>query len=115
MLGFALAAGAFLAVTGAITPLSAVLRFTVAAFGADMTISPSWVYCADIAGRSAGSVSGSMNMLGNLGYFVSANAFPYLQGLIGSASAYFFVATALNLVGMWCWFGMRSVEREEHA
>ncbi len=115
MLGFALAAGAVFAVTRSTTPLTAVLCFTLAAFGADMTISPSWVYCADVAGRSAGSVSGSMNMLGNLGSFVSANAFPYLQGLTGSASAYFFTAGALNLMGMWCWFRMRSVERESHA
>ena len=112
MLGFALAAGAVLAVTRATTPLTAVLCFTVAAFGADMTISPSWVYCADVAGRSAGGVSGSMNMLGNFGSFASANAFPYLQGLTGSASAYFFTAGALNLLGLWRWFHMRSVERE---
>jgi len=99
----------------AATPGAAVLSFALAAFGADMTISPSWVFCADIAGPNAGSVSGSMNMLGNLGAFVSANAFPYLQGLTGSASAYFFAAAALNLVGVWCWIGMKSVERESKA
>ncbi len=111
MLGFALATAGVLAVTRATTPGIAVLCFTLAAFGADMTISPSWVYCADIAGKNAGSVSGSMNMLGNFGSFVSANAFPYLQGLTGSVSTYFFAAAALNLVGMWCWFRMRSVHQ----
>jgi ACS family glucarate transporter-like MFS transporter len=112
ILGFALAALGVLAVTRAATPGVAVLCFTLAAFGADMTISPSWVFCADIAGRNAGSVSGAMNMLGNFGSFVSANAFPYLQGLTGSASTYFLAAAALNLTGIWCWFRMQSVDQE---
>jgi ACS family glucarate transporter-like MFS transporter len=110
MLGFAVAAGGVLAVTRAETPGMAVLCFTLAAFGADMTISPSWVFCADVAGKSAGSVSGSMNMFGNLGSFVSANAFPYLRGLTGTASAYFVVAAALNLIGVCCWFAMKPAE-----
>ena len=112
MAGFALATLGVLAVTRAATPGAAVLAFTLAAFGADMTISPSWVFCADIAGKNAGSVSGSMNMVGNIGSFVSANAFPYLQGATGSASAYFFTAGLLNLAGLWCWYRMRSVEME---
>ena len=110
MLGFALATAGVLAVTRAATPLAAVISFTLAAFGADMTISPSWVFCADVAGKNSGSVSGSMNMLGNIGSFVSANAFPYLHGLTGSASAYFVVAALLNLAAIFCWFRMRSVE-----
>jgi len=112
MLGFALAAAGVLAVTRAATPGAAALCFTLAAFGADMTISPSWVFCADVAVKNAGSVSGSMNMLGNFGSFVSANAFPYLQGLTGSVSSYFFAAAALNLLGIFCWLDMRSVEPE---
>jgi ACS family glucarate transporter-like MFS transporter len=112
MIGFALAAAGVLAVTQASTPGAAVLAFTMAAFGADMTISPSWVFCADIAGKNAGSVSGSMNMLGNIGSFVSANAFPYLQAATGSASAYFFSAAVLNVAGIWCWSRMRSLDRE---
>lgn len=112
IIGFALAAIGVLAVTRAATPAGAVLCFTLAAFGADMTISPSWVYCADIAGKNVGSVSGSMNMLGNFGSFVSANAFPYLQRATGSASTYFYAAAALNIIGIACWFRMRSVEQE---
>jgi len=112
MFGFAVAAAGVLGITQASTAGLAVLCFTLAAFGADMTISPSWVYCADIAGKDTGGVSGAMNMVGDLGSFVSANAFPYLQGLTGSASAYFFTAAALNLVGVLCWSRMRSLKRE---
>ena len=112
MTGFAAAALALLALTRADSPLSAIVCFTVAAFGADLTISPSWVFCADVSGPRAGSLSGAMNMLGNLGAFVSANAFPFLHGLTGSASAYFVVAALLNSCAAFCWFHMKSKELE---
>jgi len=111
--GFGLAAGGVLAVSGMETPLGAVLAFTAATFGADMTISPSWSYCADVAGKSAGSVSAAMNMVGNLGAFVSANAFPWLLAWTGSARAYFLVAAILNVTAMVCWVRMRSVSTQD--
>lgn len=83
ILGFALATIGVHSVTQMANPATAVACFTLAAFGADMTIRPSWVYCADITGQNTGGVSGSTNMLGNFGSFVSANAFPYLYGLTG--------------------------------
>jgi ACS family glucarate transporter-like MFS transporter len=112
ILGFTLATIGVLAVTRMTTPGAAVACFTLAAFGSDMTISPSWVYCSDIAGQNTGGVSGSMNMLGNFGSFVSANAFPYLFALTGSASTYFIAAAALNAIGALCWFRMRSLDWE---
>ncbi|MDX2151944.1 MAG: MFS transporter [Bryobacteraceae bacterium] len=110
--GFALAAAGVTALTAADTAWAAAACFTVAAFGADMTISPSWVFCADVAGKNAGSVSGSMNMLGNFGSFVSANAFPMMERAAGSAAPYFWLAGLLNAVGILCWLGMNSVDRE---
>jgi ACS family glucarate transporter-like MFS transporter len=75
-----------------------------------MTVSPSWVFCSDIAGANAGSVSGAMNMIGNLGSFVSANAFPFLFGLTGSAATYFEVTAFMNLTAIFCWLLMKSPE-----
>lgn len=111
--GFALAAAGMVAVTGADSPGSAVAWFTLAVFGADMTISPSWVFCADVAGKDTGRVSGAMNMLGNVGSFASANAFPYLERVTGSASAYFLTAAVLNVIAIVCWFNMRSIEEHK--
>ncbi len=107
MLGFILAAGAIWAVGFMESAAAAVACFAVATFGADMTISPSWAYCLDIGGRNSGAVSGSMNMVGNFGSFVSANAFPFLFGLTGSALAYFLIAGLLNAVSVGCWYFMR--------
>lgn len=110
MAGLVLSCAGLLALTQASTPFSAVAYFTAATFGTEMTISPSWVYCMDIGGRRSGAVSAAMNMVGNIGSFVSANAFPHLYAMTGSAAAYFWVAAALNAAGVLCWWRMRSVE-----
>jgi ACS family glucarate transporter-like MFS transporter len=115
ILGFGISTIGLLALTQASTPFDAAVCFTLAEFGSDMTVSPSWVFCADIAGRNAGAVSAAMNMIGNLGAFVSANAFPILAAATGSAAAYFFCAAALNAVAILCWLGMRSVRGVELA
>ena len=107
IIGFLLAAGGIFAVSLAAHPMAAMAGFAVATFGVEVTISPSWAYCMDIGGKSSGSISGAMNMVGNVGAFASANAFPYLYGLTGSAGAYFSIAAALNLAAMVCWFQMR--------
>jgi len=101
--GFALSAAAVAAAghMPAVTP--AVLCFAVATFGADLTLCPSWTSCMDIAGKRTGTLSGAMNMAGNIGSFVSSIAFPYLLNLTSSATTYFYLAAALNLVAVACW------------
>lgn len=108
VIGFVLAAASLVVGSGAETAWEAVAWFTLATFGVDMTIAPSWSYCADVAGKQAGSVSASMNMIGNLGSFLSANAFPWLIAWTGSAKAYFLVAAVLNIGAAWLWLGMKS-------
>ncbi len=75
--------------SGAATVQAAVAAFGVAAFGAEMTISPSWAFCLDYGQQRSGVMTGTMNMAGNIGSFVSANAFPALAGANGVATAYF--------------------------
>ncbi len=107
IVGFLLATGAVLALSIAETATAAVTAFALAAFGVEMTISPSWAYCLDIGGKNSGAVSASMNMVGNFGGFVSANAFPQLQRLTGSSAAYFRAAAFLNILAILCWLRMR--------
>ncbi len=106
MLGFALAAGGLL-VSVFMDPIGdKVLWLTVAIFGADMTISPSWAACVDVGRRHAGAVSGTMNMAGNLGSFVTGLAFPYLLAWTGNVSVFFFTAAALNLLAVGAWLAI---------
>lgn len=109
MSGFLLSIVGLLWIRAAPDATAAALGFMVAAFGAELTISPSWAYCIDWGGARSGAVTGSMNMVGNLGSFVSANAFPLLQGLPGVSDAYFLAAALLNLIAAALWFRMREV------
>jgi len=110
MSGFLLGACGVLAVALSGSPAVAVAGFAVAIFGVEMTISPSWAYCMDIGGRNSGTLGGAMNMSGNIGAVVSANAFPYLQQFTGSAAAYFTLAALLNLGAVGCWMRMKPKE-----
>ncbi|RLD94860.1 MAG: MFS transporter [Bacteroidetes bacterium] len=85
----------------------AVIFISIAIFGADMTLSPSWSACVDIGKEHSGTVSGTMNMAGNLGSFFTALAFPYLVSMTGSGTPFFFVAAALNLLAIVMWLAIK--------
>jgi ACS family glucarate transporter-like MFS transporter len=112
--GFLLSACAVLAVTQAGSALEAEFWFCLSTFGCEMTISPSWAYCIDMGKAASGVVSASMNMAGNLGAFVSANAFPLLQHLAGNSSAFFKTAAFLDAVAIFCWFWMQPEKRSRN-
>lgn len=103
IVGFALAAVGLVVSAFMATPLMAVVWLSLAVFGADMTLSPSWSTCNDTGEEHSGAVSGTMNMAGNLGSFTTALAFPYLSGWTGSVLPFFFVGGALNLVAIALW------------
>jgi ACS family glucarate transporter-like MFS transporter len=101
--GFVLASFGILSSLAFQTPLPAVLCLTLAIFGSDMTLPPSWAFCIDIGRSNAGAVSGTMNMAGNIGSFVTGLAFPYLLAMTGSTTPFFVVGAALNLTAAWLW------------
>jgi ACS family glucarate transporter-like MFS transporter len=81
-----------------------VFCFGLATFGVDMTLSPSWAFCNDIGGANSGAVSGSMNMVGNIGAALSAIIFPLLLNEeTGSANTFFMLAAGLNFVAIVAW------------
>jgi ACS family glucarate transporter-like MFS transporter len=104
MLGFSLAAIGLLGSLQFDDPVFAVLFLSIAIFGADMTLPPSWAFCIDIGRSHAGAVSGTMNMAGNLGSFVTSLAFPYLLVITGSTNLFFLVGAALNILAVLLWW-----------
>jgi MFS transporter, ACS family, glucarate transporter len=95
------------------TPIYAVAAIGIASFFNDLTMPGAWTACMDIGGKFTGTVSGAMNMMGNLGGFVS----PIVIGFIldwtrdpvtrantplGFELA-FYVTGVLYLVGAVCW------------
>lgn len=107
ILGFALATLGFGAFVFMRNPYAAVVLLTVAIFGADMTLSPSWSTCIDIGRKHSGAVSGTMNMAGNIGSVVTSLAFPYLKAWTGSETPYFVVAAGLNVLAIGAWLLIR--------
>lgn len=117
IIGFSLATLGVIAMTQAPSDLGKVLFLTLAIFGADMTLSPSWAFCIDIGNENAGAVSGTMNMAGNLGAFTSILAFGYLaDSLINNGvdprlalagnDAFFFICAGLSFFAIVAWLFM---------
>jgi MFS family permease len=82
----------------------AMVAMGMASFCNDLAMPPSWASCMDIGGKYAGTLSGSMNMMGNLagfaapvvgGYILNNNPANYANLLYLSAGVYF--------IGMLCW------------
>lgn len=88
-----------------VTP--AIILISIAVFGADMTLSPSWSVCVDVGKQFSGAVSGTMNMAGNIGSFLTALAFPYLLELTGSEVPFFYLAAGLNLLAIVLWMRVK--------
>ena len=105
--GFVLAAAGLLGSLAADDMYAKVSCLTLAVFGADMTLPPSWAFCIDIGRSHAGTVSGTMNMAGNIGSFVTSLAFPYLLIWTGSPSPFFVVGATLNAGAAILWMGAR--------
>ena len=102
-----LAACFFLVVTiHAHTAVWAVISLALASFSNDVTIPPAWAACMDISGRHAGTVSGSMNMMGNLATFVA----PAMGGWLihdfmnrAGYNSFLWVMAGAYVVGAACW------------
>jgi MFS family permease len=99
-LGMACAAACFLAPARVIDhPGLVMLAMGAASFFGDLTMPCSWGACMDVGGKFAGTYSGSMNMMGNLGGAVSPVAvawmvkhFNYQLAFDVSAGVYFLAA-----------------------
>lgn len=104
--GFFLSAIGMIMVTQVNTPGLSVVFMTLAVFGADMTLSPSWAFCIDIGKEDAGFVSGTMNMAGNLGAFVTIIAFPYLFKWTNKYEPFFIICALLSILAIIMWFSL---------
>ncbi len=86
------------------SPLAAMIAMGLASFCNDLVMPPAWAACMDIGGKYAGTVAGSMNMMGNLAGFAA----PVLGGLIlqqtgGNWNLFLYIMAGTYLVGTLCW------------
>lgn len=102
-LGFA-GAGIFMALSTTATDAIAVMvLISLASFCNDLTMPGSWAACMDVGGKYAGTVSGSMNMMGNLAGFVA----PTVGGIMRDAkiewNVFILVMAGVYMLGVLCW------------
>src|SRR5207249_2502568 len=85
-------------------PLLAVLAVGMASFCNDLAMPGAWGACMEVGGRFAGSLSGSMNMMGNAGGALAPMVVPFVLKLAhGQWSANFWMFAAVYLLGGLCW------------
>ena len=90
-----------------------------ASFANDLVMPGSWGACMDVGGKYAGTVSATMNMLGNAGGGASPIAIAYiLRWTHNNWDMTFYVSAAVYFMGSFFWLFMDPVtplERGEPA
>lgn len=104
VVGFCGAALCLLASTFLKQPIAAVGAIAFASLCNDITVPGAWASCMDIGGRFVGTVSGTMNMMGNLGGFVSPIVLGYIVGGTGNWNLTFYVTAVIYVGGALCWW-----------
>jgi predicted MFS family arabinose efflux permease len=104
LFGFSGAAGLLLWSFYIRDPLWAMLAMGLASLCNDLTMPGSWSTCMDVGGRYAGTLSGSMNMMGSVGAAIA----PLAIGFILDHSQHdwtltFWISGVIYFLGGLCW------------
>ncbi|MGH9674101.1 MAG: MFS transporter [Bryobacteraceae bacterium] len=86
------------------SPLAAMIAMGMASFFNDLVMPGAWGACMDVGGKYAGTLSGSMNMMGNMAGFVA----PWLGGRIldktgGDWNSFLYLMAGVYAVGTLVW------------
>jgi len=103
-IGYGGAAGMLLVSMQVHDPVWAMLSMGLASFSLDLSLPGSWNTCMDVGGRFAGTVSGSMNMAGNIAGGVAPVAVGYILDYSDrNWPLTFWISAAIYIVGGLCW------------
>jgi len=102
-LGFAGAAAFLFLSTRMRNPVAAMLAIGMASFSNDLVMPVAWSSAADIGGEYAGTLSGAMNMWGNIGGALSPVAIAFMLKQTGSWNLTFYVSAAVYATGVVFW------------
>jgi MFS family permease len=101
--GFTLGAALLVISTYLKNPYAAVLAIALVSFCNDLMMPGAWAACMDVGGKYCGTLSGTMNMMGNLGGFVSPIVIGYIIQYTGNWNLTFYVTAVIYLLGAVCW------------
>ena len=86
------------------SPVLAMTAMGLSGFCNDLTMSGAWGACMDVGGKNAGTLSGSMNMMGNLGGALGPYITPYILEASGhSWNVVIWVAAGTYAIALLCW------------
>jgi MFS transporter, ACS family, glucarate transporter len=108
--GFLAASACTLIFTRIGDPTSAMIMLGMAGFFNDFAMPPAWAGAMDIGGRYSGTVSGAMNMMGNLGGVVSPLVLGSIVKHTGNWDLTFYLTGGLYFVGATCWLFINSTK-----
>lgn len=94
------------------TPVASVLAIGLAALCSDLTMPGAWGACMDVGGRHTGALSGSMNMMGQVGGAIAPMAVPLVLAATNNNWTLNMGLFALSyFLGAICWAFINSDER----
>jgi hypothetical protein len=103
-LGFAGASGLLVASTMWRDPFLAMLTMGFASFCNDLVMPGAWGAAMDVGGKYAGTLAGTMNMMGNLGGVFSPIAIGYILRWTNSNwDMAFYISAAVYFMGVFFW------------
>ena len=93
-------------------PLTSVLSIGMAAFFSDLAMPGAWGACMDVGGRHTGALSGSMNMMGQVGGAIAPMAVPLVLAATNNNWTINMGLFAVSyFLGAICWAFINSEER----
>jgi len=107
IVGFVIASFAMVQAGGESTPTNAILWISLAVFGLDMTLAPSWCYCIDISRSNTGLVGGIKQTFGSLGMFLAAVVYPWWMDKVTIRQC-FFAGAAMCMIAAMAWLLCKS-------
>jgi MFS transporter, ACS family, glucarate transporter len=113
--GMGIAGGLLLIVPQFRDPMTIVWIIAMASFFNDITMPPAWNTCMDVGGKFAGTLSGSMNMMGNFAGGVA----PIVIGQVltatkGDFTTTFYISAGAYFIGAICWLMIDSTKALDH-
>ena len=92
----------------------AMVAMGLASFSNDLVMPGSWAACMDVGGKYAGTLSGTMNMAGNLGGVLSPIVIAYILSQSNNNwSLTFYVSAAVYFAGIFFWLALDPVTMME--
>lgn len=115
---FTLMGVAMVAAPSLTDPIVVIAAFGAASFFGDLTMPCSWGACMDVGGKHAGTFSGSMNMMGNLGGALSPWVVGKIVGTSNNWAPTYYISAGMCLLGALCWALVDTetpIDRSDHA